>query len=76
MSSRSRPATYELTVQAASGFKKFVRSNLVVQTATDTRLDVTLEVGAVTETITVTEETPLLKTESGEMSHTIDYQGR
>jgi Carboxypeptidase regulatory-like domain len=61
---------YELTVQA-QGFKKFVRSNLVVQTATDTRLDVALEVGAVTETVTVTETTPLLKTESGEMSHVI-----
>jgi hypothetical protein len=64
--------TYELTVQAPSGFKKFVRSNLVVQTATDTRLDVTLEVGGVTETITVNEQTPLLKTESGEMAHTLN----
>ena len=61
---------YELTVEAA-GFKKFVRSNLVVQTATDTRLDVNLSVGAATETITVSDTTPLLKTESGEMSHVI-----
>ena len=61
---------YELSVEA-SGFKKYVRSNLVVQTATDTRLDVTLEIGATSETITVTEQTPLLKTESGEMSHII-----
>ena len=45
---------YELTV-TASGFKKYVRSNMVVQTASDTRLDVTLEVGAVTDTITVTD---------------------
>jgi len=61
---------YEMTVTAA-GFKKFVRSNLVVQTASDTRLDVTLEVGAVSDTITVTTEAPLLKTESGEISHTL-----
>jgi hypothetical protein len=61
---------YELTVQAA-GFKKYVRSNMVVQTATDTRLDVTLEVGAATETVTVTEQAPLLKTESGDLSHTM-----
>ena len=59
---------YELTV-TATGFKKYVRSNLVVQAATGTRLDVTLDVGAITETITVNEQTPLLKTESGEMSH-------
>jgi len=61
---------YELTVTAA-GFKKFVRANMVVQTASDTRLDVTLEVGAVNDTITVTTEAPLLKTESGEVSHTM-----
>jgi len=61
---------YELTVEA-SGFKRYVRSNVVVQTASDTRLDVNLEVGATTETITVTEATPLLKTESGEMSHVV-----
>jgi hypothetical protein len=61
---------YALTVTAA-GFKKYVRSNIVVQTANDTRLDVTLEVGAATDTITVTAETPMLKTESGEMSHTM-----
>ena len=61
---------YELTV-TAPGFKKYVRSNMVVETASDTRLDVTLELGAVTDTITVTEEAPLLKTESGEISHTI-----
>ena len=59
---------YEVTV-TATGFKKYVRSNLVVQAATGTRLDVTLDVGAITETITVNEQTPLLKTESGEMSH-------
>jgi len=61
---------YVLSI-TASGFKKYVRSNLVVQTATDSRLDVTLEVGAVTDTITVNEEAPLLKTESGEMAHSL-----
>jgi len=62
---------YEMTAQA-SGFKKYVRSNLVVQTATGTRLDVVLELGANTETITVNEQTPLLKTESGEMAHQLN----
>jgi hypothetical protein len=61
---------YELEVTAA-GFKKYVGQNLLVQTASDTRLDVTLEVGAVTDTITVMDEAPLLKTESGEISHTL-----
>ncbi len=61
---------YELTVEA-SGFKRYVRANVEVRTASDTRLDVNLEVGATTETITVTESTPLLRTESGEMSHVV-----
>jgi hypothetical protein len=61
---------YVLTV-TASGFKKYVRSNMIVQTASDTRLDVTLEVGAQTDTITITDAAPLLKTESGEISHTL-----
>ncbi len=61
---------YELAV-TASGFKKYVRANLEVVGATDTRADVRLELGATTDTITITDEAPLLKTESGEISHTI-----
>ncbi|HXP86251.1 MAG TPA: carboxypeptidase-like regulatory domain-containing protein [Bryobacteraceae bacterium] len=62
--------TYELTVTVA-GFKKSVQANVQVVTSTDTRRDVTLEVGATTEAVTVTDTAPLLKTESGEMSHTV-----
>ena len=61
---------YELTV-TVPGFKKYVRENMEVAGATDTRLDVRLELGATTDTITITDEAPLLKTESGEISHTI-----
>src|SRR5215472_15683598 len=62
--------TYELTVTAA-GFKKYVAQNLQVVVATDTRKDVSLEVGQASDVVTVTESAPLLKTESGEMSHLI-----
>jgi hypothetical protein len=61
---------YELTI-TASGFKKYVRANLEVVTASATRQDVRLELGALTDTITITDEAPLLKTESGEISHEI-----
>ncbi|HEY6339947.1 MAG TPA: TonB-dependent receptor [Bryobacteraceae bacterium] len=61
---------YEMTV-TASGFKKYVRSNLQVQVATATRQDVRLELGGVTETVTVTEQAPLMQTESGEISHSM-----
>ncbi len=55
---------YQLTV-TAPGFKKYVRENLGVEGATDTRADVRLDLGATTDTITITSEAPLLKTESG-----------
>jgi hypothetical protein len=64
--------TYEFTVTAA-GFKKFIRSALTVQVAETTRADATLEVGAATESVTVSTEAAQLKTESGEVSHQIDY---
>jgi hypothetical protein len=62
--------TYEITVNVP-GFKKFVQQNVQVAVATDTRKDVTLEVGSANETVTVADTAPLLKTESGEMSHQV-----
>jgi hypothetical protein len=61
---------YELTV-AVSGFKKYVRQGFAVQAAQTYRIDVTLEVGAASDSVTVTAEAPLLKTESGELSHNL-----
>ncbi len=62
--------SYELTV-AVPGFKKYVRQNLLLQVAQVLRIDVSLEVGAATESVTVSEAAPLLKTESGELSHNV-----
>jgi hypothetical protein len=62
--------TYELSV-TVSVFKKFIRQNLTVQVAGTIRIDVVLEVGATSESVTVTEAAPLLKTESGELSHNV-----
>jgi len=61
---------YELSI-AVAGFKKYVRQNVPVQVAGTLRVDVVLEVGATSESVTVTEATPLLKTESGELSHNV-----
>jgi hypothetical protein len=62
--------SYELSV-TVPGFKRFIRQNLVLQVAQVLRIDVTLEVGAATESVTVSEAAPLLKTESGELSHNV-----
>ena len=64
---------YEITV-TVPGFKKLVRSGLVVQAAQTLRVDMTLEVGNATESVTIAAEAPLLKTESGELSNTIATQ--
>ncbi|HEY7390678.1 MAG TPA: TonB-dependent receptor [Bryobacteraceae bacterium] len=63
--------TYEISVNA-TGFKKFVQQNVQVVTAVDTRKDVTLEIGAANETVTVADTAPLLKSESGELSHQVE----
>jgi hypothetical protein len=69
----SLPAgTYELSV-SVQGFKKFVRPGIVVPVAQTVRVDVALEVGSNTETVTVEAEAPLLKTESGELSHNVGF---
>jgi hypothetical protein len=65
--------TYELDV-TVPGFKKFVRTGLIVQAAQTIRVDATLDVGNTTESVTVNAEAPLLKTESGELSNTVSTQ--
>jgi len=65
--------TYQLTV-TLPGFKKYLRQNVVVAATQTVRLDVELEVGAAEESITVSADVPLLSTESGEISHTIQAQ--
>jgi hypothetical protein len=61
---------YEVTV-TVSGFKKYTRSGLTVQVAQTLRIDVVLEVGATSDSVTVSEAATLLKTESGELSHNV-----
>ena len=63
--------TYEVTV-STPGFKKYVRPGLIVQAAQTIRVDAALEVGSANESVTVQEEAPLLKTESGELSQTVE----
>jgi hypothetical protein len=65
--------TYEISV-AAPGFKKYVRQNIALGVAQTVRVDIGLEVGATTESVTVTEAVALLKTESGELSHNVTSQ--
>ncbi|MCU1324652.1 MAG: Cna B-type protein [Bryobacterales bacterium] len=64
----SLPAgTYSVVVEAA-GFRKYIGQNVRVQVAQVSRLDVSLEVGSATESITVEGTTPQLKSDSVEAS--------
>jgi hypothetical protein len=57
------PGEYRLTVEAP-GFKKYVRDGITLRTAEQPRIDAHLEVGAVTESLTVSAAAPLLETET------------
>lgn len=58
---------YEIVVEAP-GFRRYVGQGVQVQVAQTVRLDVSLQVGSVTESVTVSAETPVLKTDTVEQS--------
>jgi hypothetical protein len=62
------PGTYKITVTAA-GFKTAVRENVILGVAQTLTVDFTLEVGAVTDQITVSAEPPLLETGTAEIGY-------
>jgi hypothetical protein len=64
---------YELSV-SVPGFKKFVRTGITVMVAQTLRIDVGLEIGEISETVTVNADAPLLRTESGELTQTVTSQ--
>jgi len=58
--------TYTLNCEL-QGFKKFVRTEIPLLSRQVLRIDVTLEVGEVTNTVTVTEATPVVASETAEV---------
>ncbi len=65
------PGTYVVTVEAP-GFEKFVGTGTEVTVGNVSRIDVTLTVGALTQSVTVEATAPLLKSESDEQSQNVD----
>ncbi|MGA3235580.1 MAG: carboxypeptidase-like regulatory domain-containing protein [Bryobacteraceae bacterium] len=55
------PGNYEMTVES-KGFKKLLRSGLVLGLGEQQKIDLTLEVGNAAESVTVTAESPILDT--------------
>ena len=64
------PGRYVITVEL-TGFKGTTLTNIVVGVDQRVRIDVKLEVGAMSESVSVTAEAPLLQTSSSELGTTV-----
>lgn len=67
----SLPIGQYVVSYSAAGFKEFSRSGLALTSGQIARVDVALEVGQITEKLSVTAEAPLLQTESAEASKAV-----
>src|SRR5262249_51577218 len=65
------PGTYTLTAEA-TGFKKYVNGNVLVTTNEREQLDITLEVGGVDQTVTVSAESSMLETATASTGQVIN----
>src|SRR6185312_274974 len=69
--SNLRPGTYSVTAEK-QGFKKASRANIDVVVDTTVRIDLALQPGEVSETVNVTAEAALLKTERADTGRQIE----
>ncbi len=65
-----KPGTFELIVTTA-GFKQYTREGIRLDTASAVRADAVMELGDVTESVTVEADVPLLKTENSSVGGVI-----
>src|SRR5512135_351418 len=68
-----RAGTYEVTAEL-QGFSKAVAKDIVVQVSTSTNVDFTMKVGAMTETVNVTAESPMVQTTKSDVGQVISAQ--
>lgn len=66
-----QPGRYSISV-TQPGFKRYQRTGFNLQTADVVNLDIALELGDVTESVTITAEAPLLESASSTVSQMID----
>ncbi|MFB3816010.1 MAG: carboxypeptidase regulatory-like domain-containing protein, partial [Terriglobales bacterium] len=69
-----RPGNYKLTATPGAGFKQYVRENIVLEVGKVAGIDITLEVGQVTESVEVTATAALLETQTAARSGVISTQ--
>ena len=66
-----KPGPYTVTVEAP-GFKTYVQSRVQLATGERVRLDITLEPGQLSESVTISEDASPLRTESGSLGQVVD----
>ena len=67
------PGVYEVSAEK-EGFKKIIRAGITIQVDQKARVDLTLQLGAVTDRIEVTGEATLVKAESSEQAQVVNSQ--
>jgi hypothetical protein len=67
------PSTYSVSVEA-DGFKKLHRTGITVNVSARLEINLSLEIGAVAETVEVTAEAPLLETTTASGGRVLDQQ--
>ncbi len=65
------PGQYRLEVEK-SGFSRFLRDPIAVEVQSSVRIDVSMQVGDVSQTIEVTGQTPLLQTENASLGQVVE----
>ena len=65
-----QPALYQITIRA-NGFKEYVRDNVQLDVANTLTVNASLDVGEVTQSVTVTDQPPLLETQTSSLGEVI-----
>ena len=65
------PGSYRIDAEK-SGFKHFKREPIVMEVGSGLRIDLAMEVGAVTQTIEVTAATPLLQPQTSDLGQVVE----
>ena len=67
------PGTYKVRAEA-KGFKAIERQNIVLEVSAELRIDLSMQPGEVSQTITVTEQVPLVETTNAELGGTLQSE--
>src|SRR6267378_6601293 len=67
------PSRYSIVAEK-TGFKRITRPEVIVEVGQSVRIDITLQVGDVNQTIEVTAETPLLQAETSSIGQVVEQR--